>query len=153
MLYRILLILHSWNRWIVLGAVAAALVVAVVRVLDRRPWGSPMDLLSRVGVISADVQLLLGIVLFGVTPWISMFFAAPGEAMGSDVVRFWSIEHGFGMIIAIGLLHMGKVFARKREDPAKKHRMIIIFFGLAMLIMLLTIPWPFMAYGRPLLRF
>ena len=43
--------------------------------------------------------------------------------------------------------HVGRVLARKTDDVDKKRKRFLICFGLAVLLMLLGIPWPGMASG------
>jgi hypothetical protein len=55
-----------------------------------------------------------------------------------------------GMIIGIVLITLGKTVAKKDFPDALKHKRSAILFSLALVIILLTIPWPFRAgIGRP----
>jgi hypothetical protein len=74
-----------------------------------------------------------------------------GAAMRTSSVRFWAVEHGFGMLIALALVHMGRIRIRKAE-PSRRPRTAAIFFGLSLLAILISLPWPGTANGRPLLR-
>jgi len=56
------------------------------------------------------------------------------------------------MLIAIALAHVGKSKIGKTADAAQKHKLAVIFFSLAMVVILLSIPWPGTPGGRPLLR-
>lgn len=150
MLYRTLLVLHSWDRWIMVVLLLATLVLA----LKNRPrgeWTPGQDRLSLFLTISADLQLLLGILLYGIVgPWLSMLMKNPGAAMGDRVARYWVVEHVFGMIIVIVLIHIGRAKIKRAESPQRRNHHALIFFGIALLIMLLSMPWPFMPYARPL---
>lgn len=153
MLYPTLLTLHSWDRWIVL-LLGVALVVGakLIWIFRQGEWGPRNDRISLFFIIAADIQLLLGIALYALTPYFSAFTSDPGAAMGNPVTRFWAMEHGFGMIIAIVLAHVGRVAVKKAQTSHAKAKRAAILFGLALLIMLITTPWPFMEYGRPLFR-
>ena len=72
--------------------------------------------------------------------------------MANETVRYWTVEHGFGMIIAIAFAHVGRVSIRRKADPLAKNRSAAIWLTISVVIMLLTLPWPFMTYGRPLVR-
>jgi hypothetical protein len=65
--------------------------------------------------------------------------------------RFWVVEHVFGMLIGVALVHVGRVRARK-TDSLRRHKVAAIFFGLALVVIAASIPWPGTANGRPLLR-
>jgi hypothetical protein len=151
-MYNGLLLVHSWVRWVVLICAVLAVVGAILNIVRRTPWSSGNDRAALFFTISADIQLLLGVMLFVVGPaWFSTFMNDPGAAMSNRMVRYWSIEHGFGMIVAIALVHLGKVLVRKKADAFAKNRTALIFFGLALLIMIGTIPWAWNPV-RPLFR-
>jgi hypothetical protein len=68
-------------------------------------------------------------------------------------LRFWVMEHTVGMIAAVALAHVGRVMIKKRSDAGSdRHRLAAMFFGGAMLLILLSIPWPWGANPRPLFR-
>jgi len=57
------------------------------------------------------------------------------------------------MIIAWILVHVGSVSVKRAITPAAKHKRSLLFFGIAILIILAAIPWPFReAIARPLYR-
>jgi uncharacterized membrane protein len=62
------------------------------------------------------------------------------------------VEHLLGMVIAIVLVHAGRVRIRKAVEPARKHRLAMIFFGIAMVLVIISTPWPGLPVSRPLLR-
>jgi hypothetical protein len=68
--------------------------------------------------------------------------------MANASVRFFAVEHIVLMIIALGVAHMGRSLIRKGKTAPEKHRRTLIWFGLAILLVLVAIPW-----SRPLLRF
>jgi len=99
-----------------------------------------------------DAQFLLGLILYVfLSPFTHAAFRDIGGAMGNSGLRFWLVEHGFGMIVGLALVHVGRVRARK-TDSLRRHRVVAIFFGLALVAIIVSIPWPGMPAGRPLLR-
>jgi hypothetical protein len=152
MLYAIVLTIHSWLRWIVLLAGIVAFVRSAVGASRRATW-TPAD--DRTGFwfsMVLDVQVLLGLILYiFLSPFTHAAFRDIGEAMRNSGLRFWAVEHIFGMVIAIGFVHVGRARARK-ADSLRRHRVVAIFFGLALIAIAASIPWPGMPAGRPLLR-
>lgn len=153
-MYDILLPLHSIVRWLaLLGAILAA-GAAIWGWLGRREWKPLDDRLGLVFTISLDVQLLLGILLYFVSPLVQSALADFGEAMSSTPLRFYAVEHAFLMIVAVVLAHVGRALAKRAEDARAKHQRAAIFFTLALLAILIAIPWPFRepfgALGRAL---
>ena len=151
-MYEPVLLIHSWVRWIVLVFAVLAVAGALMNLVRKAPWGAANDRAAKFLTIAADIQLLLGVLLFVFgPPWFSQFLSGPGAAMSNRMIRYWSIEHGFGMIVAIILIHVGRVLIRKKTDGFAKNRVALMAFGLSLLIMIGTIPWLWNP-ARPLLR-
>ena len=149
-MYSTVLLLHSWLRWLALIAGVGATFAAVGKG-DRRVQGA--ERWGLIFMISLDVQMLLGLVLYGVlSPYTAAAMRDFGAAMRDPVLRFWAVEHLTMMFAAVILVHVGRVLARKTADVNAKRKRFLICFGLAVLLMLLGMPWPGMANGRPLFR-
>jgi hypothetical protein len=105
-------------------------------------------------MIALDLQLVLGLLLYGIlSPFTAQAMADFGGAMRDPSLRFWAVEHLSMMLLAVVLVHVGRVLARKTSNPDKKRTRLLICFGIALLLMLGAIPWPGMSTGRPLFRF
>ena len=141
-MYGIVLILHSLLRWAVLAAGLAAAVRGGVR----------NDIAGKWFTILLDVQLLIGLLLyFALSPFTREALGDFGSAMGNSQLRFFAVEHVLGMVIAIALAHVGR--RKVAKAPAdRKARLAAIFYGLALVAILASIPWPGMPAGRPLFR-
>lgn len=141
-MYAIVLIIHSWLRW----AVLAAGLVATVR------GGSRDESAGKWFTILLDVQLLVGLLLyFALSPVTGAALDDFGGAMKVPQLRFFAVEHVLGMLIAMTLAHIGR--ARVRKAPVgRKARTAAIFYGLALVAILASIPWPGLPAGRPLFR-
>ena len=152
-MYDLLLFAHSWLRWLVLLAVLMAVARAAGGVSTRRPW-TPVD--DRAGMwmtASLDLQMLIGIVLYGfLSPVTKSAFVDMAAAMRAAPIRFFLVEHPVGMIVAIALAHVGRVRVRKAATSEAKHKTALIFFGLALVVLLLSIPWPIGPGARSLFR-
>jgi len=141
-IYSTILIVHSWLRW----AVLAAGLAAAFRGNDRN------DTAGKWFTILLDIQVLLGLLLYFVlSPITAAALDDFGATMKVSQLRFFAVEHTFGMIIGTALAHIGRGRVRKAA-PGKRGRTALIFYGLALLIILASIPWPGMPAGRPLFR-
>ena len=139
-MYSLTLALHSLLRWVVLTLG----VLAAVRADDKS---------ARWFATSLDVQLLLGLGLYVVlSPMTAIAFQDFGAAMGNTVLRFWAVEHIAGMIVAMALAHVGRARIRRTSDAARRRRLGAIFFGLAVLVLVIAIPWPGTPAASPLFR-
>jgi hypothetical protein len=150
-MYTTLLVVHSLLRWVVIVAALIALARAFGGWSSGRPWTPADEKAGKFFLLFFDIQVLIGLLLYvGFSPMTQAAFADFGAAMGDSVMRFWAVEHIAGMLVAVAFAHIGRVRARKATYPEARHRTTAIFFGLAILVMLLTIPWPFMPAARPL---
>jgi len=147
-LYDVMRHIHSVGRWIVLLLLLFAIFNSLIA--GRRPFIKSDNRLGLLLTIFADLMLLVGIYLYFAGPFgYKMFQQYPsvGDLMRDNTARFYAIEHIVGMIIAIVLIHIGKAQARKPMSDKAKHRRTMIFYFLALLIILVSIPWPFRAIG------
>jgi len=98
------------------------------------------------------VQLLVGLLLyFALSPFTTDAMKDFGAAMRTPALRFWAVEHVFGMVIGVALAHVGRVRIRKAE-MSRRHLVAVIFFGIALVAILASIPWPGTPNGRPWIR-
>lgn len=141
-MYGLVLLVHSWLRWAVLAVGLAAAVRGGARESSAGKWFT----------ILLDVQMVLGLLLYFVlSPFTTAALGDFGAAMGNAQLRFFAVEHLFGMVIGLALAHIGT--ARIRKAPAERRpRLAAIFYGLALVAILASIPWPGMPAGRPLFR-
>ena len=152
-MYSAFLLIHSLLRWVVVLAGLVAIARAISGVAGRRDWLPADAAATRVFSIALDVQFLIGLLLYvWLSPFIRDAWADMAATMRNAPLRFFVVEHTTGMIIGIALAHVGKSKIGKARDAVQKHKLALIFFGLAMVVILLSIPWPGMPGGRPLLR-
>ena len=149
-MYPTLLVLHSWLRWLVL----ILGVLAVVRAFSRgRAWTPAHDAAGKWFGISLDIQLLIGLLLYGVfSPITWAAFSDMGAAMKDTVLRFYAVEHILSMVIAVTLAHIGRTRTRRATTDAAKFRAAAVFYTLSLVFVLIGVPWPFIPAGRPLFR-
>jgi hypothetical protein len=152
-MYSTVLFAHSWLRWAVILLGLAAAIRAVTGAARGRPWVAADDRISRLFMHTLDLQLLLGLILyFLLSPITKAAMSDFGGAMKVSAMRFWALEHWLGMVIGITLVHVGIARSRRISDGRRKHRMLGIFFVLAMIVILASMPWPGSSHGRPLIR-
>lgn len=147
-LYSVMVHVHSVGRWIVLLLLLFAIFNSLIA--GRRPFIKSDAKLGLLLTIFSDIMLLIGLYLYFAGPWgYKQFgnFASFGEMMKNPAARFFAVEHQVGMLIAIVLIHIGKAQGRKAMSDAAKHRRTMIFYLLALLVILVSIPWPFRVIG------
>jgi hypothetical protein len=146
-MYPILLSIHNIVRWAALLLGVIVFVRALFGLFGRRGWE---DLDRKLGVYftsAIDIQLLLGLLLYlFFSPITKQVFSDFGGAMSNSGLRFFAIEHAFSMILALVFAHLGSALSKKASEPRSKHLRAALWFGLAVLLMLVGMPW-----DRPLL--
>ena len=152
-MYASALWLHSWLRWAVLLAGLVAWLRAISGKTARRPWTPQDELWGLVLTISVDLQFVVGLVLYVfLSPITRLGIRNLAAAMQINVARFFTIEHVIGMIAGIALVHIARVKIRKAADAERKHRLAMVLYGIALVLMIISIPWPGMPASRPLFR-
>jgi hypothetical protein len=152
-MYTAFLVLHSALRWVAILLGLWAVAGAVGGANARRDWTPADDARGRWFVMSLDVQLLIGLALYlGLGPYFTLGINDVAGTMRSPQIRFFFVEHPFGMLVAIALAHVGRVKSRRAPDALRRHKSAAAFFGLALLVILLSTPWPFSPGARALFR-
>ena len=140
--YGITLFLHSWTRWGLLIAAVLIIVQAFRGWSGTQLWNDGKAKLSAAFVHLSSLQLVLGLLLYGVfSPLTTSAMSDMGAAMKDSTLRFWAVEHMSMMVLAIALVHIGSGRIRKGADDKAKHRAAAIFFTLALVILIASIPW------------
>jgi hypothetical protein len=146
-MYQGLLHLHSFFRWVIL----ILLLVAIYKSFaDRnKAFTSSHKKTGLFLMITADLMFLVGLYqwITGALGLKSIQINGMTAVMKNSTLRFFAIEHFVGMIIAISLIHVGYSFSKKNIPDTIKHKRIVLFYGLALLIILVFIPWPFRMVG------
>lgn len=140
-MYNMLLHAHSGLRWVVLILLVAATFKALLKWRSNAPFTEGDRKLNLFTMISVHVQLLIGLVLYFISPKV-VEFSKFGEAMKETVSRFYAVEHLTTMLLAIILITVGYSKSKKAVEENKKFRIAFIFFGIALLLILAGIPWP-----------
>lgn len=141
--YIILIHLHSVLRWFILIFLVYSLIVSFKKWRQSEPFSRIDSLFAALTVHSSHLQLLVGIILYFISPKV-MFNS---EAMESPMIRFFTVEHVSIMVIAIALLTVGNIKAKRTNDQKQKAKLIFWWFLAGFLLMLVAIPWPFRGLG------
>lgn len=136
-LYMALKHAHSGLRWVVLILLVAAIAQAFSKKNTLLDNGNRK--LAMFAMISVHIQLLIGLVLYFISPLVVF-----GETTMSDTItRFYTVEHLVGMLIAIALITVGHSKAKKSGS----FKPVLTFYGIALVLILASIPWPFRNLG------
>jgi hypothetical protein len=141
-MYPFVLATHNIVRWLVLIAAVVAIVQAYVGWFGQKEWSKASNLSGVIYVSAVDLNVLLGLILYlFLSPITQAAFADFGAAMKDSNLSFFAVEHIFGMVVALALVHVGRSLSKKATGAVKKHRAAAIWFTLSFLVILVTIPW------------
>jgi hypothetical protein len=132
---------HSGLRWIALILLVVAVVTAISKWQGRSGYTDGNRKLYLFTLISVHTQLLIGLLLFFISPKVDF------SMMSEKIYRFYTAEHTAGMLIAIVLITIGYSKSKRADDGVTKQRLISIFYGIGLLLILASIPWPFRIPG------
>jgi hypothetical protein len=138
----ILVAIHNIMRWVIIILAAIALFRAYRGLLGKREW---LELDRKTGVFfnaALDMQLLLGIILWIFGNWgIKAFDLAASGGDNRMSILYFALEHPIAMLVAVILAHVGTASAKRIQDSIARHKKVAIFFTLAVIIILVSIPW------------
>jgi len=130
---------HSGLRWVVL----ILLIAAIINAAKSQSSGKYLKkdkMLNLFTMIFLHIQLLIGLGLYFTSDKVQFI----SGMMGDTFLRFFAVEHIFGMLVAITLVTVGRSKAEKKLKGSRdKHRKIMKTYLFALIIILATIPWPF----------
>jgi hypothetical protein len=141
------LITHNILRWAVLLFGLWTLVNAILGVVSKKQYRSTDNKINLFFMISCDIQLLLGLILYFNGVWFQKIKMGMADVMKDSVDRFFAVEHIAMMLMAWVLVHVGRTAVKKASTDVQKHKRSLIYFGIAIVIILAMIPWPFKAMG------
>jgi heme A synthase len=127
--------LHSGFRYIILVLFIYTILMAFIGWLGNRPYTNRNRVSNLVAMISAHTQLLIGIVLYFLSPLV----AFNSTTMKDPVTRYFTVEHWVMMVIALALITIGHSKSKKAILPEAKHKTIALFYSLALLIIIGTL--------------
>ena len=132
---------HSGLRWVALILLVVAVAVAIGKWQGRSGYTDGNRKLYLFTLIAVHTQLLIGLVLFFISPKVNF------NLLSEKLYRFYTVEHTVGMLIAIVLVTIGYSRSKRATDAVTKQRLIGIFYGIGLLLILASIPWPFRIAG------
>ena len=140
-MYSILRSIHSYWAFFVLIILAAAILNAFIGKSKGREFSAKDLRISLFGLIFSHIQLLIGLVLYFVSPWFDQWSALGMGVMKDAQARLYLVEHPLTNLIAIVLITMGWSMHKRQLLSSKKFLRIGLFYALGLLLLLSRIPW------------
>jgi NADH:ubiquinone oxidoreductase subunit 2 (subunit N) len=130
---------HSGLAYLLLAALIFAIVYNLIGFMGNKPFTEGNRKIALIGLIAAHIQLLIGLVLYFISPMGMSNFS--GANMKDSTARLYMLEHPLMMILAIVLITVGYSRAKKLQDSHQKYKKILIFYTLGLILILSRIPW------------
>ncbi len=141
-MYETIQMLHSYLAYVALAVLFLAVANAISGLISKRIFNMNKDLrLSLFALILCHIQLLVGLVLYFISP--SGLSAIQEFGMGglTASARLLAVEHPFINVLAIVSITIGWSRHKKFVEGDKKFKSIAIFYGIGLLLILSRIPW------------
>ena len=141
-MYSILKNIHSYWAYLVLLVLILCIFNAINGKINGKDFESRDLRLSLFGLIFSHLQLLIGLILYFVSPWFDQWTnLGMGGVMKDAQTRLFLVEHPFTNILAIALITIGWSAHKHQSDPSKKFLRIALLYGLGLLLLMSRIPW------------
>lgn len=132
---------HSYWAYGVLILLVVGVVNALMGILQNRAFTHKDFRISLFGLIFTHLQLLIGLILYFVSPKFAWWQEGVGRVMKSSLYRLYLVEHPLTNLIAVLLITMGWSLHKRQSESRKKFVRIGLFYGLGLLLLLSRIPW------------
>ena len=136
-MYSILQKFHSGWAYLALLVLVIAVVNALIGMSSKKEFTPKDRKIALFGLIGIHVQLLVGIILYFVSP---LGLSSLGQ-MSDKALRLTSLEHPLINLIAITLITIGWSKHKRLTTSESKFKTFSIFYGLGLVLILSRIPW------------
>ena len=133
--------LHSYWAYLVIIILIAAVINALIGLFGKKEYGAKDFRVSLFTLIVSHIQLLIGLILYFVSPKFEQWSIMGSEVMKTASVRLYLVEHPLINIIAIVLITIGYSKHKKKLTSKYKLKIIAIFYTIALVLFLSRIPW------------
>jgi len=128
---------HSGWAYLALLLLVIAALNSVLGMVSKKEFSSKDRTMALLGLIFSHVQLLVGLVLYFISP----LGKAGLSEMSNAAIRLTALEHPLINIIAIIFITIGWSKHKKVTSSEAKFKTISIFYGIGLLLILARIPW------------
>jgi len=152
-MFTTLLFLHSLFRWLLLAGLLTSIIRAYRGWLGGKPFTKLDNTLRHSTATLSHLQLSIGFVLYFSSPLVRHFLANARESLSSIHLTFFGLIHISLMFSAVVLITLGSAFTKRKENDQAKFKTVAIWLSIALLLILVAIPWPFSPLAaRPYFR-
>ena len=144
---------HNLLRWLVLASLLVAIYKAYKGYVTKSLFIKSDTAIRSWAAAIANIQLIAGIGLYIQSPLIKYFMSNFTTAIKNFDVTFFAVVHSVLMLIAISLISFGAARSKRKQTDREKFKTMLVWFVVALAIIVITVPWPFSPFAnRPYFR-
>ncbi|CDF81010.1 conserved hypothetical membrane protein [Formosa agariphila KMM 3901] len=141
-MYNTVLNLHSYWAFLVLAVLIIATINSIINYVGKKEYGPKDFRLALFTIIVSHIQLLIGIILYVVSPRMALFSElGMGGIMKDSISRLYLIEHPIINILALVFITVGYSKHKSKLSSHAKFKTISIFYSIGLVLLLSRIPW------------
>lgn len=145
--------LHSIFRWLVLSSVLYSIGKSYLAYNKGLTFTTYDNQVRSLTTIIVHIQLIIGMILYIKSPVTSYFWKNINQSYQHIDILFYGALHPLLMLLAVVLITVGSSLAKRQQIDRKKHKTLLIWFSIALVIIFFAIPWPFSFLSqRPYIR-
>jgi len=138
-MYEFLKPVHSYFAFALLLVLITTILIIIISKFSKKPFLASHLKTALIGLISSHIQLLLGLVLYFISPL--GFSNLSGAVMKDSFGRLQAVEHPITMILAVVIITIGYSKAKKAQGTNKAYNAVLIYYIVGLVLMLSRIPW------------
>jgi len=142
-MYLTLLSIHSLIRWLFLAFLVYSIYRAFIGFYKNKTFSKVDNAFRHWTATIAHIQLMIGIVLYTQSPIVKYFWKETKIGLANLNLTFYGLIHILLMLTSIVILTIGSAKAKRKQTDREKFKTILVWFLIALLILLIAIPWTF----------
>ena len=128
---------HSDLRYLILALLLFTFLKALLGWISKADYKSTDNRLAFWTMLLVHLQIVVGFVLYFLSPKVGL--ANLADSMKDTSTRYYTVEHISLMLLVALLISLGRVFSKKKTLSVQKHKTISIYYGMSLVIILLTV--------------
>ncbi len=141
---------HSGWRYIIIILMLLGIWFGYQTSKGKKPFAGSTRKMGMFTMIAVDIQLVVGLVLYFyfLSRYTNLQINKLKGQMGAPEFRSIAVDHVVGMMIALILIHIGYSKAKKATTDISAGKKQFTYFLIAFIIILISIPWPFLDVNK-----
>ncbi|NQX86271.1 MAG: hypothetical protein HRT67_10280 [Flavobacteriaceae bacterium] len=140
-MYNLIKNLHSYWAFLVLGVIVVTVVGAFIGLASKKVYTAKAFRLALFGLIVSHLQLMIGMILYFVSPRFALWGELGAGVMSNSLARLYLVEHPIVNILAIVCITKGYSKHKKKRNSKVKYKIIALFYLIGLVLLASRIPY------------